>query len=99
MDNISWGTNYAALIQDINFASMMSTDKYELKIAVPNVSAAGIPVRFFFGDPDRSFHICLPIDHPDPSTLILHLNVPFPPELAAVFAALPSCVGVNITAD
>ena len=57
MDNISWETNYAALIQDITYASMMSADTYDLKVAIPNVSAAGIPVRFFFGDPDRSFHI------------------------------------------
>ena len=99
MDNVSWGTNYAALIQDINYASMMSTDEYELKVAVPNVSATGIPVRFFFGDPDRSFHIRLPIENPDPNTLILRLDVPFPKELTAVFAALPSCIGVNITAD
>ena len=99
MDNISWGTNYAALVQDISYASMLSANTYELKVAIPNVPAASIPVRFFFGDPDRSFHIRLPIDHPDPSTLILNLDVPFPPELATAFAALPSCVGVNITAD
>ena len=99
MDNVSWGTNYAALIQDINYASMMSTEEYELKVAVPNVSATGIPVRFFFGDPDRSFHIRLPIENPDPNTLILRLNVPFPKELTAVFATLPPCIGVNITAD
>ena len=29
MDNISWGTNYAALIQDISYASMMNADTYD----------------------------------------------------------------------
>ena len=77
MDNVSWGTSYSALIQDINYAGMMGAGKYDMKVAVPNVSAAGLPVRFFFGDPDRSFHIRLPIDNPDPDTLILHLDVPF----------------------
>ena len=99
MDNVSWGTSYSALIQDINYAGMMSAGTYDMKVAVPNVSAAGLPVRFFFGDPDQSFHIRLPIDHSDATTLVLRLDVPFPKELIAVFAALPSCIGVNITAD
>ena len=75
---------------------MLGVPEVEFELAPKGASSYRLPVHFISRN---TFHLHLPGYYKTPTIFVLYLDLPFPPELAKLFAVLPSVVGMNITLD
>ena len=99
IDKLPWNRAPDSIIREITSCVMLGVSEVEFELAPKGMSSHPLPVRFASGNSKWAFHLRLPGYYKTPTTFVLRLDLPFPPELAKLFAAMPSAVGVNITSD
>ena len=99
IERLPWNKAPDSIIREITFCVMLGVAEVEFELAPKGVSSYPLPVRFTSGNSRWTFHLRLPGYYKTPTIFVLRLDLPFPPELAKLFAIMPSAVGVNITSD
>ena len=99
IERLPWNRAPDSIIREITSCVMLGVGKVEFELAPKGASLHPLPVCFASGNSKWTFHLRLPGYYKTPTIFVLHLDLPFPPELAKLFAIMPSVVGVNITSD
>ena len=99
IERLPWNKAPDSIIREITSCAMLGVTEVEFELAPKGVSWYPLPVLFASGNSKWTFHLRLPGYYKTPTIFVLRPDLPFPPELAKLFAIMPSAVGVNITSD